>query len=184
MKARINFGNLYKLWWIPMIIGLIAIGLGVWVLCAPASSIKILGYIFAGCLCAAGLLQLINSALISRFSSHWGWSMVIGILDIVAGVWMFCLPSAEVASTFMLIVGIWLLCAAINSIAESAVMAAYSPVWMVWMILLLIATIILALIFLVNPFTGGFIIWFWLGISLICYGTYRVSLALAIRSTK
>lgn len=184
MKERISLGKLYKLWWIPMVIGLIAIGLGIWTLCAPAESIMVLGYIFAGCLCVAGVLQLVYSGLMSRFSNHWGWSLVIGLLDIVAGVWMFCLPEVQMATTFMLIMGIWLLCVAIDSIAESAVMASYSPGWMIWMILLLVATIFLAIIFLTNPVEGGILVWMWIGISLICYGTYRVSLAFAVRSSR
>lgn len=36
------------------------------------------------------ILKQINGY--SRFNSHWGWSLVIGILDIICGVWLLCLP--------------------------------------------------------------------------------------------
>lgn len=184
MKARINLGQIWKVWWIPFVIGLISLGLGIWVLVAPVQSMEFLPYVFAGCLCLGGLLQLIFSGFMSRFNDHWGWSLVLGFLDIVAGVWMFCLPQPAMETAFIFIMGIWLLCVAIDSIAESAVMASYSAGWMIWMILLLFATIACVVIFLSNPLAGGIIVWAWIGASLVCYGAYRVSLSLAIRSTR
>lgn len=182
MSRKIFLGPINRLWWFPLLSGLVCIGLGIWTLLSPIASLPVLAYIFAGCLCVAGVVELLFSSLMSRNNSHWGWSMVIGMLDIVAGVWMFLLPTPELTLTFMLIIGIWILCVAINSVAEACVLTSYSPGWLLLMMLMLCATIILAVMFLSNPVVGGVAVWLWLGISLITYGVYRLILARQVRS--
>ena len=182
MKEKIKLGPIAHLWWMPFIVGLVAIGLGVWCLFDPGNSLPVLGYVFAGLLCLAGVLEIAYSCLMSKFNSHWGWPLVIGILDIVCGVWLYCMPEAQMMECFMLIVGIWLLVIAIDSLAEASVMAAWSPAWMILMILMLIATIVCVFIVLTSPITAAVTIWLCIGISLICFGAYRLSIAIAIRS--
>lgn len=182
MKTKITLGPISHLWWMPFLVGLIAIGLGVWTLCSPVSSLPVLAYIFAGLLCLAGVLEIGYSITMAKFNAQWGWPLVIGILDIVAGVWMFCMPEAQLELCFMIIVGIWLLCVAIDSLAEACVMASYSPGWMILMILLLIATIICVFIVLSNPFTATFTIWLCIGISLITFGAYRVAIGCSLKT--
>ena len=48
------------------------------------------------------------------------------------------------------------------------------------MVIVLLATIFLATIFIYNPLVGGVVAWIWLGISLICYGVYRIALACSL----
>lgn len=50
------------------------------------------------------------------------------------------------------------------------------------MVLVLIATIVLAGIFLFNPVLGGITVWLWIGLSLLTYGIYRIILAFKLRS--
>lgn len=176
------YGKIRHLWWLPLISGLICIGLGIWTLCSPQTSLPVLAYIFAGCLCAAGLVELIFSFSMSRYNTYWGWSFVLGILDLVAGVWLFCLPVNVLTTAFIFIAGIWLLVVAIESLAEACVMSAVSPAWMFLMILMLFAVIILMSIFLFNPIAGFETVWLWLGISLIMYGCYRLMIAGRLRS--
>lgn len=56
------------------------------------------------------ILKQIND--LSRFNSHWGWSLVIGILDIICGVWLLCLPEPALmaATTVWLLLGFSLVC--------------------------------------------------------------------------
>ena len=182
MKEKVKLGPISHLWWMPLLVGFVAIGLGVWALCDPGNSLPVLGYVFAGLLCLAGVLEIAYSCLMSKFNVQWGWPLVIGILDIVAGVWLYAMPEAQMTECFMLIIGIWLLCVAIDSIAEACVMASYSPAWMILMILLLLATIVCVFIVLTSPVTALITIWLCIGISLICFGVYRVAIAIVVRS--
>lgn len=181
MKERIQLGIVSRYWWMPLIVGILALALGVWTVCCPQASLPVLAYTFAACLVFAGVVEIVFSVMMSRHNSQWGWSLAIGILDILAGAWMFCMNGPEAVVTFMIVVGIWILCVAVNSICESIMFSSNSTGWMVWMVLLLIATIVLAWIFLSNPIEGGIIVWLWIGISLICYGVYRMVMAFNLR---
>ncbi len=169
-----------KLWWIPLVTGLLSIALGVWTLCAPAESIPILAYVFTFAMLAAGVLNL-SYSIFAIGAPNWGWSMALGIIEIIAGIWMLSLPEMMLVSAFMFIVGIWIMVVAINSLCESCVMSAYSGGWIWWMILLLIATIALSIIFLSGPVAGGIVVWLWLGISFITFGLFRIILSVSLK---
>lgn len=173
--------GLRRLTWLPIVTGLICIGLGIWCLCSPTTSLVVFAYIFAGCLCASGLLNLLMAFTNSSVGWNWGWALAIGIIELVCGIWMFTFSPAVLTSIFMFFIGIWILVAAINAICESFVMASHSIGWTIFAVLLLIATIIFAFIFLANPISGGVAVWLWIGLSLIFFGFYRLMFAAAIR---
>lgn len=172
-------GIVSRYWWIPLVTGLVAIGLGIWTLCAPAESLPVLAYAFAICMCIAGVL---NVCLSFTPIPNSGWCLALGLLELIAGVWMLVLPAPVLTVTFMFFVGIWIMVAAVNALCESSVMSRYTGgAGIAFMILLLVATIILAVMFLTSPISGGIAVWLWLGISFITFGAYRISLAFAMR---
>lgn len=183
MKASDFFKGVSHLWWIPLITGIVSIGLGIWCLWSPTSSLPVLAYIFASCFCGAGILNLILSGIGMRVHIGWGWTMALGLLEIICGLWMFFLPVAQLTVVFMLIIGIWILVAAVNAVCESFAMASFSSGWFLWSIVLLIATIFFAIVFLSNPIAGGVAVWIWLGISLITFGAYRLSFASRMKNS-
>lgn len=171
-----------RYWWIPLITGLVSIGFGVWTLCCPAESLKALAYAFAICFTIAGLFYVGFACVASRWSSDWGWSLAIGIIEVIAGVWLLCLPSAQLTFAFMFIVGFWLLFAAINAVCESFAASSGSVGWTLWSVLFLILTIVFIVIFLSSPIAGGVAVWLWLGLSLISFGVFRLVLAGKLKS--
>jgi len=168
--------------WFPVVTGLIAIGLGIWCLCSPVASLEIFAYVFAACLCVAGVFNCCLALANSRVGWSWGWALATGILELFCGVWMLTMSAPVLTATFMFFIGIWIIVAAINALCESFVLSVYSPGWTVFSVLLLIATIILAFIFLSNPITGGIAVWLWIGLSLIFFGVYRLVFAANLHS--
>lgn len=182
MKDKIPYrSGLTRFWWVPLLTGIVSIAFGIWCFCAPAESMIVLAYVFAGLMCAAALLNFIYAFANSGYDSGWGWSLALGILELFCGVWMFALPQPVLVDTFIFIVGIWIIVAAINSICEACVLSAVSPAWIIWMVLLLLATIVFSVIFLSNPIVGGVAVWLWIGISLITFGIVRVCFAFKAR---
>lgn len=178
-----NFkGGITRFWWIPMLTGIISIGLGVWCLCSPTTSIPVLAYVFAALMCLAGLFNL-GYAIINRQIAHnWGWSLALGLLDLVAGIWLFTLPEEELAATFIIVIGIWLICVTINAICETFVLSSGSVLWTVFSLILLFVTIWFAFLLLSNPVSMAVAGWIYLGISLIAFGVFRVSVSSRIKS--
>lgn len=169
-------------WWLPLLSGLICVGLGLWTLFSPASAMIVLAYTFAVCLVLTGGLNVGLSVALSKITPGWGWSLALGLLELVAGIWLLALPEVTVVSTFVFVAGFFIIVAAINSLCEAFALSFYSGWWVLWSILLLIATIVLAIIFVSNPIGGGVIVWLWIGLSFITFGVYRVTFAFGLRS--
>ncbi len=184
MDATVQTGKLARLWRFPLITGLICIGLGIWTLIDPSETLPIFAYTFAAILVFAGISQFVSCGFMSKFGGSWGWGLVIGLLDLIAGVWMFTLPEAALTTTFLYIIAIWILVVAVNAIVEACAMSSHSPFALVFMIILLIATMVFAVVFLCNPIVSGMTAWLWLGLSLITFGVYRLILANRIKNMK
>lgn len=172
-----------RLWWIPLITGLLCLGLGVWCLVSPLTSIPFMAYAFAGVLCVAGLFNIWFSVANANIAPNWGWALALGLLEIVAGGWMFCLSPAEAEITFVWIIGIWLLVVSINAICETCMLGGgRSWGWSIFTALLLVATIIFAVFLLSSPMMTIMAGWLYLGISLITFGVYRICVSFKVRS--
>ena len=168
MKEYNLKGAVTSLWWFPLVTGLIGIGLGIWVLAAPVASITTFAIAFAICIAIAGVLNTILT-------------LAYGLLELICAIWLFSLPHATLATAFIIIVGIWILVSAINGIAESAMLSRYNGFWTVLMVLLLLATIFFAILFLTNPVFGGVAVWLFLGISILAFGLYRIIIAFVLK---
>lgn len=174
MSKNSTNGIVSRYWWIPLLTGILAIGIGIWCLCDPTASLPVLAYTFAAIMIFAGCMNFSFAISSSRWYHGWGWSIALGILELICGVWLWCLPAPVLTVAFMYIIGIWILVAAINGISEACVLSSVSPLWIIWMILLLVATIGFAIVFISNPILSGITEWIWLGISFITYGIYRI----------
>ena len=182
MELSQRIGKLSKIWWLPLITGLLSIGLGVWTLCEPSESLTVFAYAFAAIMLVAGIAQLLHCRFLARLGAPWGWTLVLAILDIIAAVWLFTLPASLLATTFVYIIALWMLVVAINSVVEACAMTSSSPIALTLMILLLIVTISCAIVFLSNPVISGITAWLWLGLSLLTFGIYRLILAYKIKT--
>ena len=180
MLRDFNF-NLSRLRWIPLCTGIIAVGLGIWCLVSPVTSIPFMAYAFAAILCVAGVVNLVFAAVNRSFIPNWGWSLAIGLIDLVAGIWLLCLPEPEVAVTFVIVLGIWMLCVAINAICETLLLSESSGWWTFLSIVLLVIAIYFAVVFLSSPGAMAVAGWLYLGFSLLCYGVFRICLYWRIR---
>lgn len=183
MKTAIVYNNkISRYWWMPMIVGLISLGLGIWTLFSPLSGIEFLAYLFAAALVVAGVFNLVFACSASGNYSGWGWPLIVGLLDLIAGVWLYALPPVEMINTFVWIIGIWIIVIAVSEFFHSFMLIRTSPWWIIWMLILLVATIIIAGAFLTNPIQGGVIVWFWLSLSLILFGIYRIMFAARLKT--
>lgn len=182
MNNELSFkGGITRFWWVPLITGLLAIGVGIWCLCSPTSSLPVLAYAMAVIFCAAGICNSIFAIVNRRFASGWGWPLALGLIELILGVWLLCLPAPALTTTFIYAVGIYLIFAAVNAICE--VFSVYNGKFSMtgWLVAMLLVVILFSVIFLAGPIAGGIAVWLWIGLSFIVFGCYRVCLSAVIR---
>lgn len=181
MEKKIFNGGITRFWWVPLITGLISIGLGVWCLIGPAESLPVLAYVFAGCICLAGVLNITFGIVNTAPYSNWGWSLALGLLELILGIWLFCLPVEVLVPTFMFTIGIYVIVITINALCEACVLSSYANDWIGWIVAFLLCALVFAVIFLAGPIANAIAIWLYIGIALICFGVYRIVLAAKIQ---
>lgn len=174
-------GKPAKLWWIPMITGILAIVIGVWCLLSPVNSLTVLAWFFAAAITAAGVMNLSYGIANTAPHSSWGWSLALGLIEIICGIWMFMMPEAQLITVFIYTVGLYLIFVTINAICEAFMLAGFSRDWLAWMLIFLFASLVFAIIFLAGPIAGGIAVWLYIGISFMAFGIYRIILAFKLR---
>lgn len=180
---RSNFmTGITKYWWLPLLTGLVCLGLGIWSICAPNQALPILATVFAISLLAVGLFDAIWGITTSKFNPAWGWDICIAIIDIIAGVWMLTLSPAQMTMAFLYIIGIWMIFAAFNGIGQMFAISVYNPFGTVLAFILLICTLFFSFWIIFNPVSLGLTAWIWVGIALCSFGVFKISLAFKIKN--
>ena len=173
-----------KYWWLPLISGLICLGLGIWSICSPAQSLPIMAMAFTIGILAIGVFDVIWGIATAKHNPAWGWDLCLGIIDVIVGIWMLNMPTGEMTLTFLYVVGIWLIFAAFNGVGEMFAVSVYNPFATIIAVLLLAATIFLSFWLILNPISLGVAAWMWIGIALCCYGVFRISISFKIKSLR
>lgn len=195
METSNYYHGITKLWWLPLVSGLIFLGLGVWCLCAPSDFLCVMAYVFAGAFGAVGLFNLCYGICNFNTNANWGWAVAGGIVEILFCFFLFFLPEAFLSYVFVYGVGLYVIFMAIYSFFEHFAAARSNGFWFFWAILLSVAAVAFAITFIVGPgatelvgstvatAAGPAIVgWLWMGISFFCYGAYRIILACRIKA--
>lgn len=181
--ANFNFTRgLTQWWWMPLITGLICVAIGIWCLCSPVASLETLAYAFAFCIIFAGVFNVTFAFGNTNRNTEWGWSLAIGIFEVLIGIWLYCLPEAALVTTFIYTVGIYIIFVAINAICATCSLHSTSSSWTGWLLAFLLCTLVFAIVFMAGPVAGGVAVWLYIGISFISYGIFRIILACKLRS--
>lgn len=173
-----------RYWWLPVVTGLICLGLGIWTICSPTKALPIIALTFAICLLAVGIVDMIWGFATSKLNPGWGWDICLGIIDIIAGIWMLSLSPAQMTMAFLYIVGIWLIFAAFSGLGQIFAVSVFNPFAGILAAILLICALIFSFWLIFNPIGLGVLAWVWVGIALICYGIYKISLGCKIKTIR
>lgn len=170
-----------RYWWLPLLTGLVCLGFGIWTILSPSQSLPVISMAFAIGLLAVGVFDCAWGIATVKMNPGWGWDLAMGIIDIIAGVWMLTLSPAQMSLAFLYIVGIWIVFAAFNGIGQIFAVSIYNPAATVLATLLLVVAVFFSIWLLSNPIGLGLTAWIWVGIALVCYGVFKISLAFKIR---
>lgn len=88
-----HFRKTIKHWYIPLIIGVLLIILGIYVFTTPMETYMTLTIIFSVSFVASGLLDIIFSIQNNKILKGWGWYLVGGILSLAMGIYLVVYPA-------------------------------------------------------------------------------------------
>ncbi|EQA44481.1 PF03729 repeat protein [Leptospira broomii serovar Hurstbridge str. 5399] len=158
-----------KHWWIHVIVGILWIGVGIVTLFFPIQSYFGLSMAFSMILAMTGLFQISFAISNRNRFSGWGWSLALGILDIIVGSVLLFHPEIT-AITLPFILGFWLVFRGVTLISFALEVRSIQSYPWGWLLFSGIATILFALGILFFPLLGMFTILIWAGAGFMIAG--------------
>lgn len=169
-----------KFWWLPVITGILAVGIGIWCLASPGTSIPAMAYTFAVVIAAVGFMNTAFAIISIGSVSGWAFKLIMGVIEIVCGVWLLLLPESAMETAFIYGVGFYLVFVCLNAVCEAILYYGNTKYWLALLLSFIVCTLILAVIFLAGPLAGGIAVWLYIGIAFISFGIYRILIGVKI----
>lgn len=170
-----------KYWWISVIVGAIAVILGVWCLANPATTLGVLAALFVAGFLVSGIFEIIFAISNKDVLNGWGWTLASGIIDILFGMILLVAP-IETIAVLLFLVGFWVMFQSIWGIGASIELQRSGIKGWGWTLTFGILGLILAFILITNPiFAAGFIIYLF-AFSLLSYGFMRIFYGIRLKS--
>ena len=169
-----------KHWYLPLILGIIFIAVGIWSIMTPASTYLSLALLFSVTFFVVGLLEIIFSISYRKQLDGWGWSLASGILSLIIGVILILNPQISII-TLPLFVGFVVLYRSILDIAWSIELKKYEVSNWGWLLFIGILGVIASFILIWNPLIAGLSVAIFTGIALITIGIFHIYFSIGLK---
>jgi len=172
-----------KYWWLSLIVGLLALGIGVWCLFKPLEALLTLTILFVTGFIVVGVLEIIFAISNKNAIDGWGWTFASGIIDLALGLLLLFIP-IETPLIMIYFVGFWIMFQSVWAIGMAVDLQKIRIDGWGWLLALAILGLIFSFVFILSPgFGGGFIVAL-MSISFIAYGIFRIYLSFKFKSYK
>ena len=169
-----------KYWYLPLLIGLLFIVLGIWVLATPLSSYLSLSLLFSLSFLVTGIFETVLAITNRKRIDNWGWVLASGILNTLIGILLLVTPTISVI-TLPYYVGFTVLFRSLTAIGMSIELKNYGIADWRNLLLLSILGVIFAFILLWNPLLAGASLVIWTALSIISMGGFSIYFSLKLK---
>jgi uncharacterized membrane protein HdeD (DUF308 family) len=163
-------------WWMYLLKGVLMIVLGVWMFRMPRESFNAMLLVIGVIVTIGGMLETVLAFYYRQVLREWGWNLSAGILDILIGILLIANPDA-ILMLITLFISFWLILRGVLAVWEALeIRKAGRDSWR-WVLVLGILLLLLSIILIWHPRIVGLTIVFWIALSFISLGIFRIILA-------
>ena len=169
-----------KHWWIPLVLGIIVLALGIVVMIFPGASYLTLTLLFGVAIIMSGVMFI--GMATSKSIKGRGWLIATGIIEIIIGLILAMMPGIS-AIALPICLGFWLMFKGSSLIGVGYSSRNADGGGWGWTLFSAIVLIICGIIILMQPILYGMeaVIW-WTAISLIIGGCALINYSLKIKN--
>lgn len=172
-------------WWTSLIIGLLAVILGVWCLFTPMATLGALTMLFIVAFFASGLFEIVFAVSNRRRLRGWGWTLTGGVIDLLLGVMLAAMPAPAATAVLIYFVGFWIMLRSLWAIGGASELGTMGVRGWGWLLALAIVSFIFSLVFIFSsPFFGGAFVVAFFSTAMIAYGIFRIWAAMKLKAIK
>jgi len=169
-------------WWFPLLFGVLFVLIGIWILRSPKESFETITKIIGVVIVVSGTTQLLFSVSNRDAISWWGLQLLNGLVDLAIGIILIIYPEV-LLKIITIFVGICLIINSVLMIMHSSGARKAGHGYWKWELILGIALIFMAFVFLWHPMILGATIAIWTAIAFILLGISRIALTFRLRRT-
>lgn len=171
-----------KHWWMYLIIGILALVLGIFMLGSPAITYELLTLLLGVALIVFGVIQLVVAMLSKNFFVSRAAAIIGAILDIVLGVLLAANPGIA-ALTLPLILGMWMMYKSFMMISYAGDLKGFKIRGYGFTMFCGIVLLVLSVMILLRPITIGMMtVAIYIALSFIIYGLAEIVSAFRLKS--
>ena len=170
-------------WWVPILIGIGLVLLGIWVFRNPAGTLMGLAWFFTIMLLISSVTSILFALTNREVLNGWGWTLVGGVLELLIAIIFLRNPElAGLALNFL--VGFWIMFRGVTLTSMAMEMREYGiPQWG-WLLTGGILASLLAFCILLDIRAGAITVAIWTGMALIMAGIVHILLGTLLRKAK
>jgi uncharacterized membrane protein HdeD (DUF308 family) len=158
-----------KHWWLFILIGLLGIGIGIWILCNTGKAYVALSIFFAITFIIAGIASCWITITNRKLIPAWGWQLCSGIIMLVLGILLVAIPNLS-EEAMIVYVAFAIVFAGIDAVFLSFTLRGLGdPAWG-WNLFFGILSAIVGFLLLAHPLVAVLTIVMLSGIGFICAG--------------
>jgi len=172
--------NAVNHWYIPLIIGFIFIGIGIWTFASPAKSYLTLSILFSISFLVSGIIEIFFALSNRKTLDNWGWTLVLGIMTTLIGFTLISKPEISMLS-LPLYVGFLVMFRSFGAVGLAMDLKNYGVLEWGNLMIVGILGVLFSFILIWNPLFAGMTIVFWTGSVLLLVGTFQVYIAIKLR---
>lgn len=182
MKTNISNSERPKYWWLSLLVGIIAIIMGIWLLTTPDTTLVALTFFFVATFFISGIFDIAYAISNRKTSGSWGWALAGGIIDIILGVLLVSMPLPVITTILVYMVGFWILFRSVLALMQSISLQQIGIKGWGWMLALSILGILFSVIYMLSPVFNGIIVVLLVSMAFLTYGIFRICYAFELRS--
>ncbi len=167
-------------WYIPLLVGLLFIGIGIWSFITPVAAYLTLAFIFSVSFLGSGIFEIIFALSNRKTIDNWGWTLASGILGFVVGLLLIINPLISI-TILPLYVGFVVLFRSIMAIVIAFDLKSYAVSdWGNLLILGILGTLF-SFVLLWNPIFAGLSLVYWTAFAFISLGIFYIYFSVKLK---
>ncbi|MBK7981948.1 MAG: DUF308 domain-containing protein [Ignavibacteriae bacterium] len=175
-----TINNSIKHWYMPLIVGIIFILIGLYTFLSPLESYVALSILFSISFLISGFSEIIFSISNKDEIDSWGWSLTFGIITFVLGNMLILNPAISL-TTLPFYVGFLVMFRSISSISFSLELKNFGIKNWKFLMLFAVLGLLFSFILIWNPLFAGITIVVWTGLAFIATGIFSVLISFRLK---
>ena len=165
-------------WWAVALRAIFAIVFGAVALFAPLGTIEALTLVFGIYILADGIAAIVSAIRAAARHASWGFLVLEGIADIVAGGFALFMPGLTVL-VFILLLGVWSVVSGALLLFAAFRLPSQHGRWL--LVLSGLVSIVWGVLLYLSPNTGAVVLTWWLGGYALVFGFILLFVAVRLR---